>query len=354
MSKFSPLSAVLPLAGACLMALACPSAQALNVLLCNDDGFTAANVRALQQRLKAAGHDVVVSAPVDNQSGRGGYMAFLSPIRPIAASYVDPYTGASVVPRALRSHPGLLGAAGVGVDPSDASVAYVNGTPVMACLYGIDVLAPSRFGRVPDLVISGPNEGNNLGHINPSSGTVNNTYYAINRQLPAIGISDADTVQTEFGSLTAGSRAYEVADLVVSLVGRLEKAAGAGKPLLPKGLGLNVNIPAFAAGSGASLPLRMTRMGTATAYGPAFYQDLGLNALAHAYGIPAGAGLSGIGLDPSGTTLPSGVVLPSDHAARSEGNVIAKGLAISVSVIQGVPDVPASEAALLGQVIGAR
>lgn len=354
MSQNLPHSSALPLLGACLLALCAPSAQALNVLLCNDDGFTAANLRALQQRLTTAGHSVVVAAPVDNQSGRGGYMAFLSPIRPIPASYVDPYTGATVVPRALRSYPALVGAAGVGTDPSDNNVAYVNGTPVMACLYGMDVLAPSRFGGSPDLVISGPNEGNNLGHINPSSGTVNNTYYAINRRLPALGVSDAVTTQLEFGTLTAGSRSYEVADIVVTLVDRLQKAATAGKPLLPKGLGLNVNVPAFVPGTGTSLPTRLTRMGTATSFGPAFYQDLGLNALAHSLGIPSGVGLSGIGLDPSGTALPSGVVLPTDASPRSEGNVIASGGAISVSVIQGVPDVRPADEALIGNAIGAR
>lgn len=354
MSRPCPLSRSLPLIGAACLALSAPSAQALNVLLCNDDGFTAANVRALQQRLQMAGHQVLVSAPVDNQSGRGGYMAFLSPIRPIPASYVDPYTGGTVVPRALRSHPGLVDAVGVGTDPLDDRVAYVNGTPVMACLYGMDVLAPARFGGLPDLVISGPNEGNNLGHINPSSGTVNNIYYAINRRLPAIGISDADTTQREFGSLVAGSRPYEVADIVVGLVGRLQKAAGPQRPLLPKGLGLNVNVPLFAAGTGASLRLEPTRMGTATPYGPAFYQDLGLNALARSFGIPPGLGLSGIGLDPSGTTLPSGVVLPTDPSKRSEGNVIAAAEAISVSLIQGVPDVKPADEALLREVLGQR
>jgi 5'-nucleotidase len=47
-------------------------ALALDILLTNDDGFETANVRALYQRLKAAGHDVVISAPVHNHSGGGG------------------------------------------------------------------------------------------------------------------------------------------------------------------------------------------------------------------------------------------------------------------------------------------
>jgi broad specificity polyphosphatase/5'/3'-nucleotidase SurE len=36
---------------------------------------------------------------------------------------------------------------------------YVHGTPVMASMYGLDVLAPVRWGRAPALVLSGPNEG---------------------------------------------------------------------------------------------------------------------------------------------------------------------------------------------------
>ena len=63
-------------------ALALPAAPAfaLNILLCNDDSIVAANLRALKQQLAAAGHSVLVTAPADNQSGRGGYIAFLTPV----------------------------------------------------------------------------------------------------------------------------------------------------------------------------------------------------------------------------------------------------------------------------------
>src|SRR5262245_9693099 len=95
------------------------NASAVDILVCNDDGFTSANTRALYERLTQAGHRVIVAAPVDNQSGRGGYISFLSPIPRIAASYVDPYTGRTVVPRALKTYPGLAGASGVGTDPAN-------------------------------------------------------------------------------------------------------------------------------------------------------------------------------------------------------------------------------------------
>jgi len=334
--KLSNLAA----AAAVALATATAPAHALNILLCNDDGFTAANLRALQQRLKAAGHSVVVSASVDNQSGRGGYMSFLTPIPKIPATYVDMYSLSStpVTPRAVKVFPELVGKAGVGDDPTDADVSYVWGSPVMACLYGIDVKAPKKFGGVPDLMISGPNEGNNTGHINISSGTVNNLFYGINRNIPSIGVSDADTASTEFTALTTGSRAYEVADIVVKLVKTLaDNKAQAGGRLMPEGVGLNVNIPAFDAGKGTALPYIMTNMGKATAYAPAFYEDLGKSPAA-AGRIPAGAGLMGIGLTNAGSTLPSGVVIPADTSTSSEGNVIGAKTGVAVSVVEGVPE----------------
>lgn len=326
------------LAGSLLAAV--PQAHALNILLCNDDGFTAANLRALYQRLQAAGHKVIISASVDNQSGRGGYMSFLAPIPRIAATYVDPYSGSTVTPRAVKAtYPNLAGQPGIGTDPNDSKIFYVNGSPVMACLYGMDVQSPKNFGGAPDLVISGPNEGNNLGHINASSGTVNNTYYAINRNLPAIAVSDSATTQVEFTALTPASRAWEVADIVVNLVKTLvDKKSEAGGKLMPQGVGLNVNIPEFSPGAGVTLPFKMTQMGQATGFAPAFYEDIGATPIGASFGIPAGRGLAGISLVTSGTTLPTGIVIPTDNSPASEGNVIAVKSGVSVSVIEGAPD----------------
>ena len=252
----------------------------------------------------------------------------------------DLYTGRSVIPRAVRAtYPALVDAAGVGKDPIDANIAYVNGSPVMACLYGIDVKAPKTFGGAPELVISGPNEGNNLGHINASSATVNNVYYVINRNLPAIAVSDFVTASVEYTALTPTSRAYEVADIVMELVEALvDNKQKSGDKLMPEGVGLNVNVPDFTAGSGNTIPFKLTHMGVATSFAPAFYEDLGASPLGPALGIPAGLGLSGVGLAPSGTTLPTGVTIPTDNSSTSEGNVIAAKGAVSISVIAGVPE----------------
>ena len=42
-----------------------------NIIQSNDDGWAEANIRAFYDALKAAGNDVVVSAPATEQSGRG-------------------------------------------------------------------------------------------------------------------------------------------------------------------------------------------------------------------------------------------------------------------------------------------
>lgn len=310
-----------------VLSLPATSAFALNILLCNDDGVTAANVRALKQQLIAAGHSAIVASPIDNQSGTGGYIRFLQPIPPL--------TGNERGAKALQLP---AGTAGVGTDPSDADAHYVNGTPSTACLYGIDVLAAKRWGRAPDLVISGPNEGNNTGHINNSSGTFNAMLYAVNRGLPAIAVSDAVTTQVSWSpNLPASSRAFEVASIVVRLVETLStQGRRARESVLPEGLGLNVNVPTFAAGGGVSLPWQITQVGFATAYAPAFFERLSDSALAVASGV--NVPLPGISLASAGSVLPSGVVIPTDRSSNSEGNAVATGTAVTVSPVQGVPE----------------
>ena len=77
--------------------------QALNILLCNDDGISAANMRALKQQLQAVGHSVIVAAPIDNQSGRGGYIAFLQPVPALSGNERSAMLMGLPVNRALRA-----------------------------------------------------------------------------------------------------------------------------------------------------------------------------------------------------------------------------------------------------------
>jgi 5'-nucleotidase len=301
-------------------------APALDIVLTNDDGFETANVRALYQRLKAAGHDVVISAPTNNQSGSGGRLEYQRTMAPLTRP--SRYGGAET------------GAPGVGTDNQDGDIHYVDGTPVTALLFGVDVVAARRWGRPPDLVISGPNEGGNTGPPIISSGTVSCALYAINRGLPAIAVSDAPWDKVAWTRLAPDSRAWAVADLVVRLVAALEAGRRPGKPLLPRGAGLNVNVPDLPPAQLADAEFRLTHIGGATDYWPMFFEKLDESALARRLG--QGSPLPGLSSAIPGEQLPPGVVIPADDDPRAESNAVRAGF-IAVSVMQGVPEAPRSQ-----------
>lgn len=62
--RFNPSTGVLALQ----LALA---VHAINIISSNDDGWAEVNIRALYDALDSAGHETVVSAPAENQSGTG-------------------------------------------------------------------------------------------------------------------------------------------------------------------------------------------------------------------------------------------------------------------------------------------
>jgi 5'-nucleotidase len=294
--------------------------DALNILITNDDGFEASTIHALYQTLKAGGHNVIISSETQDNSGRGGGADFLQPIGPLKQDSRAGFVKA--------------GAPGVGTLPADGDVHYVDGAPVAAALYGIDIAAPRKWRAVPDLVISGPNYGNNTGLINNSSGTVNAALICINRGVPAIAISTANpATYKSFDKLAPGDPEYEVANIVSNIVAVLEAQQRKYKtPLLPAGLGLNVNIPQFAAGSSKHLAFKVSREGTAASVTPIFVEDLSQDAGAHALGLslPTLPGIS-VALPNMPPTSRAWVV---DTDPASEQNVIHSG-AISISVIKG-------------------
>lgn len=225
-------------ATAALLGLASP-AFALNILLSNDDGLTS-NLKALYDSLKADGHDVIVSVPCTGQSGRGAGIVMYSTSTIISdndKTQIDAEGGC---------HNGAAPTGAPAVGPftkagyTGGDYNYVHGTPVMATMYGLDVLAPARWGKAPDLVLSGPNEGQNVGRVVNSSGTVGNAQFAAGRGLPAIALSAGSDTVDNAGLANAYSKV--VAQLSVKLVKELQAKAGSG-PLLPDGLALNVNFP---------------------------------------------------------------------------------------------------------------
>jgi 5'-nucleotidase len=110
----------------------------------------------------------------------------------------------------------------------------------MATMYGLDVLAPARWGKAPDVVLSGPNEGQNVGRIVNGSGTVSNAQFAASRNIPSIALSaGTDTVDN---TNLANPNSKIVAQLTTKLLKALQAKAGSGA-LLPVGVALNVNFP---------------------------------------------------------------------------------------------------------------
>lgn len=320
------------------------SSAALDIVLTNDDGFESALTYAVYQGLQAAGHRVLISASTADQSGRGGSVDFLRPIAPLTT----PTRGGCLVPSATQSLPGVGSLDSVDSAlrdpgcPADPNLFWVSGTPVASSLFGIDVAAQSRFGKRPDLVISGPNFGNNTGLINNSSGTVNAALIAINRGIPAIAVSVADP--TTYRSFRTGMQPVdsEIASIVVRLVGELEDDAEhrrSASSLLPTGIGLNVNVPKFAVGSVASLPFRLSEVGTAASVTPIFLTDLCADATTKAVlgAVCASATppkLAGVSIVPNGAAFPAGLSSVNDRDPGSEQNVVNAG-AIAVSVIEG-------------------
>lgn len=229
------------------MALCASPAFALNIVLANDDGLTS-NLKALYDELTAAGHSVIVSVPCSGQSGRSAAIVMYSTTTIVADN------DRTQIEAEGGCHNGAapLGAPAVGpftrAGYTGGDFNYVHGTPVMATMYGLDVLAVTRWGKAPDLVLSGPNEGQNVGKLVINSGTIGNAQFAAGRGIPAIALSaGADTVDN---TGLANPRSRVVAQLAAKLIASLQAKAGSAA-LLPAGVALNVNFPdAPTAGAG--------------------------------------------------------------------------------------------------------
>lgn len=285
----------------------------LNIVLTNDDGFETPLIQSLFFALKEANHNVVMSAPYGAQSGTSGLIEFL---RPYAATTEDSPAGTVTA-----------GSPGVGPTTLDEHQFYVDGAVTSAVLYGVDVLTKRVLGvDVPDLVISGPNEGQNVGLLTAHSGTMGGAVTTLNRGIPSMAVSaDGDEEQVEL-----------VGQLMVKLIGDLPRGqdgnvvlAGEGDP---QNIGLNVNFPLLEEGTSASdYTFAAARVGTAVnSVGLIFAEDLTTCPLAAAFG--ASVPLPGLCL-----AIPyTDAGYAEDTNPQSEGNVISNGKRqIAVSVIEG-------------------
>ena len=168
-------------------------AQGYRILVTNDDGVESPLLAALVAELQTLG-EVVVSAPRTNQSGSS-----------------QASTGGSLrVERILRD---------------DQLFGYgVFGTPTDALRYGLLVLGKDNPF---DLVVSGINNGANVGKVSHMSGTVGAAMQAVYLGVPAIAVSQD----------TSGVDSAVTASLAAQVVRRYQ-AVGA-----PSGVVISINVP---------------------------------------------------------------------------------------------------------------
>ncbi|MCM2430495.1 5'/3'-nucleotidase SurE [Streptomyces sp. RKAG337] len=228
----SAVSVTLPAAAAQPAASSGP----LRILLTNDDGYNAPGIRAEYDRLTAAGHQVTIVAPLQNQSGAGTKM---------------------------------MSATSVVVQHPEAQVWAVDGTPGDAVAFGLSQVFADR---APDLVISGTNFGTNVAGFATHSGTVGGAIAALERGIPAIAVSTGSFSVPAPGPTLNAMRV--TADFTVKLIDRLQARAKSGR-LLPDGVGLNVNHPIVGAdGTGTARGVSLTFQDAQTVLTP-HYTDAG-------------------------------------------------------------------------------
>lgn len=199
------------------------ASQAVNIISSNDDGWAEVNIRSLYSALASAGHSVIVSAPAENQSGTGSRDE--TPEDRTDACEFD----------SCPENSGPYGA-----NETDPNLNWVNSYPVTSIKHGIDTLSPEIFNGDPDLAVSGPNVGSNLGVVIHFSGTVGAASYAAGTaNIPAIAFSGKDGSPTAWDEdVPDYSTIY--ADLATKVVDRV---VDSGTPYLPDDVWLNVNFP---------------------------------------------------------------------------------------------------------------
>lgn len=184
-----------------------PYNRRMRILIANDDGYLAPGLAALVRACEGLG-ELDVVAPEQNASGTSNALTLNRPL-------------------SVYTAPG--------------GVRYVNGTP-SDCVH---IALTGLLAHKPDLVVSGINQGANMGDDTLYSGTVAAAMEGFLFGIPAIAFSQVDK---GWGHLEA---AAQVARELIAQVVRHPPARG---PFL-----FNVNIPNRA--DAHRLPRKITRLG---------------------------------------------------------------------------------------------
>ncbi|WP_204137636.1 5'/3'-nucleotidase SurE [Halomicronema sp. CCY15110] len=173
----------------------------MKLLISNDDGVFAMGIRALADTLAAAGHQVVVVCPDRERSATGHGLTLHDPIR------AELITGVF--------HPEIQAWA-------------CSGTPSDCVKLALGAILDSP----PDMVLSGINQGANLGTDVLYSGTVSAAMEGVIEGIPAIAFSLTSFTARDF------TPAAQFAQALLETI----KAQPLPEPML-----LNINIPPVAA-----------------------------------------------------------------------------------------------------------
>ncbi|MFY7873089.1 MAG: 5'/3'-nucleotidase SurE [Limnohabitans sp.] len=193
--------------------------QRLKILISNDDGYRAEGLLALRSALAAIA-DVEVVAPEHNNSAKSNALTLNAPLY---------------------------------VHQADHGCRYINGTPA-DCVH---IALTGLLGYRPDLVVSGINNGANMGDDTLYSGTVGAAMEGFLFGVPSIAFSLVDK-----GWAHLSAAATTAADLVQQM--HAQNLLGA-RPWL-----LNVNIPNREVD--AMKPARLCRLGRRHAAEPVIEQ----------------------------------------------------------------------------------
>ncbi|MFK5881660.1 MAG: 5'/3'-nucleotidase SurE [Sulfurospirillum sp.] len=171
------------------------------ILITNDDGFESDGLKALKEALLPLGHITVV-APSSEKSACGHSLTLTRPLRFITIE--------------------------------DDFFKLDDGTP-SDCIY-LSLNALFRDDSRPDLVVSGINQGSNMGEDITYSGTASAAMEAVLQGIPAIAISQV--YDKSPGSLTKDS--YKLAQFVIYDI--VKKIFDEDFPLAKRKF-LNINVP---------------------------------------------------------------------------------------------------------------
>ncbi|AQA17728.1 hypothetical protein BST95_05235 [Halioglobus japonicus] len=204
------------------LALGSLNASALNIVLTNDDGWSTPGIQAMYQVLTEAGHTVVLSGPLDGQSGS-------------AAGFN--IGGLEITKEAENQYSVAVAGGETGAEPATSGIV------------GMQILTEMTGGQAPDLLISGINDGANVAGATTFSGTVGAAIASISylngQSVPAIAISADEHCDEELP--LEESTCIEVAEFTLSYLNHLlERPAyvNGDDALIPNLRALNINYPA--------------------------------------------------------------------------------------------------------------